>query len=86
MTIDTATQILSIDRESFLLELNRHQVAVHNLDSDELISKIQTGNDKAISQVRDIVRKAKMHNQGRTPHFWVRSDMVDLIQQIIKII
>jgi hypothetical protein len=46
---------------------------------------MQTNNDKAISLVRDIVRKAKMTNQGRAPHFWSRSDMIDVIERIIKV-
>ncbi len=86
ITFESAIQVLKIDRKSFLSELERYQVAVHKLDSDEVVSKIQTENDKAISLVRDIVRKAKVTNQGRTPHFWSRSDIIDVMEQIIKVV
>lgn len=86
VTLNSAIQILKIDRESFLSQLERYQVAVHKLDTDEVVSKIQTENDKAISLVRDVVGKAKMTNQGRTPHFWSRSDMVDVIKKIIEVV
>jgi len=86
VTSGQAARMLHIDKESFLSELERYQVAVHKLDTDEVVSKIQTENDKAISQVREIVRKVKMTNQGRTPHFWSRSDMVDVVQKIIEVV
>lgn len=86
VTLESAIRVLKIDRESFLSELERYQVTVHKLDTDEVVSKIQTENDKTISLVRDIVRKAKMTNQGRTPHFWSRSDMIDVMEQIIKVV
>ena len=86
ITSGAAAQILCIDRELFLSELERYKVAVHKLDTDDLVSKIQTENDKVISLVRDIVGKAKGRNQGRTPHFWSRSDMIDVMEQIIKVV
>ncbi len=86
VTSSQAAGMLHIDRESFLSELERYKVAVHKLDTDDLVSKIQTENDKAISLVRDIVGKAKGRNQGRTPHFWSRSDMIDVMEQIIKVV
>jgi len=85
VTSGQAARMLHIDKESFLSQLERYQVAVHKLDTDEVVSKMQTNNDKAISLVRDIVRKAKMTNQGRAPHFWSRSDMIDVIERIIKV-
>lgn len=85
ITSGVAAQMLHIDRESFLSELNRYQVALHKLDTGEVVSKIQTNDDKAISLIRDILRKAKVSNQGRTPHFWSRFDMIDVIERIIKV-
>lgn len=84
ITSGTAVQMLGISKELFLSEVNRYQVAVSCLDTDEVVSKMQRENDKTISKVREIVSRAKMVNQGRTPHFWGRPDMINMIQQIIE--
>ncbi len=81
---DTAIQMLGISKELFLSEVNRYQVAVNCLDTDEVVSKMQRENDKAISKVREIVSKARNLNEYRTPHFWGRPDMINMIQQIIE--
>ncbi len=80
----TAAKMLGISKELFLSEASRYQVAVNCLDTDEVVSKMQRENDKAISKVRDIVSRAKMMNQGKSPHFWGRPDMINMIQQIIE--
>lgn len=86
MTSNTATKMLRIDKESFLSEVScyQNQISIRNFDTDDFVSKMQRENDKAISKVREIVRKAKMQNQGRTPYFWSRSDVIGVIEQIIK--
>jgi hypothetical protein len=86
MTSNSAAKMLRIDKESFLSEVRRYQVAVNCLDTDEVVSKMQRENDKKISKVLEIVSRAKMMNQGKSPHFWGRPDMINMIQQIIEVV